>query len=89
MIQGIIMNDRGPVAGASLEARNVMSGAISRAESNAAGAYKVENLRAGRYSMWVQAAGHDSAWIREVIVERGRTTRHDIRLARIHPTTGL
>ena len=86
-IQGMITNDRGPVAKASLEARNVMTGAVTRAESDAAGTYKLENLRAGRYSLWVRAAGHDSIWIREVIVERGQATHQDLHLTRTHATT--
>ncbi len=94
-IQGEITNDLGPVAKASVEAHNVlmgavMAGAAARTESDAAGTYRLNNLRVGRYSLWVEAAGHEPIWVPMVIVERGRTTRQDVHLTRI-PTipTGL
>jgi hypothetical protein len=86
-IEGVITNERGPIAKASVEARNVMSGAAFRTESDAVGHYRLENLRAGRYSLWVGAPGHDSMWIRQVIVERGQTAHSDIHLGRSHTTT--
>jgi Carboxypeptidase regulatory-like domain len=79
-IEGVITNHHGPLAKASVEARNVMSGVVFRAESDAAGHYKLEGLPPGRYSLWAKAAGHDSEWIREVVVERGQTSRRDIQL---------
>lgn len=79
-IEGVITNQHGPLAKASVEARNVMSGVVFRAESDSAGHYKLEGLPPGRYSLWVKASGHDSEWIRELVVERGRITRHDIHL---------
>ena len=78
-IDGLITDQYGPVAKASVEARNVMSGAMVRVQSDAAGHYKM-NLPQGRYSLWVKAQEHDSQWIRELIVEQGRTTHRDIRL---------
>jgi hypothetical protein len=81
-IQGKITNDRGAVADASLEARNTMTGAVARAVSDTAGTYKLESLRAGRYSLFVVAADHSSVWVREVIVERGQTTHRDLQLIR-------
>ncbi len=93
-IRGVVTNDQGPVR-ASVEAHTVLTGAVmagaaARTESDAFGAYQLDNLRVGRYSLWVQAAGHESMWIPVVIVERGRTTRQDVHLTRI-PTipTGL
>lgn len=79
-IAGLITNERGPIAKAPVEARNVMSGAVFRAQSDAAGHYELVNLPRGRYSLWVKAPEHDSQWIRELIVEQGRTTHRDIRL---------
>jgi hypothetical protein len=79
-IEGLITNQHGPLAKASVEARNVMSGVVFRAESDAAGHYKLASLPPGRYSLWVRAPLHDSEWIREVVVERGRITRHDVHL---------
>lgn len=81
-IDGLITNERGPIAKASVEARNVMSGAVFRAQSDAAGHYKLVSLPQGRYSLWVKAPEHDSEWIRELIVEQGRTTHRDIRLGK-------
>ena len=81
-IEGLIMNNRGPVAHAMVEARNVMSGATFCVESDKDGHYKVAELRAGRYSLWVNAAGHDSIWIPQILVERGATVHKDVFLAR-------
>jgi hypothetical protein len=79
-IDGVITDEHGPIAKASVEARNVMSGAVFRAQSVATGQYRIESLPQGRYSLWVKAPEHDSEWIREVVVENGQTSRHDIRL---------
>jgi len=79
-IDGVITDPHGPIAKASVEARNVMSGAIFGAQSDATGHYKLEGLPAGRYSLWVKALEHDAEWIREVVVEPGQTSRRDIRL---------
>ena len=86
-IEGVVMNELGPITKASVEARNVMSGAVFRTESDAVGHYKLENLRAGRYSLWVRALGHYSTWIRQVFVERGRTTHSDIHLGKSPTST--
>ena len=94
-IQGVIVNDLGPVAKASVEAHSVLTGAImsgasAGTESDATGAYRLNNLRVGRYSLWVEAAGHEAAWVPVVTVERGKTARQDVHLTRL-PTipTGL
>ena len=81
-IEGIITNDRGPIANASIEARNLMFGDILRGESEIDGHYKVDDLRPGRYSLWVRALGHDSTWIPRIVVERGQTAHRDVRLDR-------
>lgn len=83
-IEGIVMNDLGPVTNASVEARDVTSG-VFRTGSDASGHYKLENLRAGRYSLWVQAPGYDSTWIPQIIVEHGQTAHTDVHLARSRP----
>ena len=87
-IEGVVTNEIGPIAKASVEARSMISGAAFRTQSDAVGHYKLEDLRAGRYSLWVQAFGHDSIWIRQVSVERGRTTHSDIHLGK-SPTSTL
>jgi Carboxypeptidase regulatory-like domain len=81
-INGVITDDHGPLAKASVEARNVMSGIVFRGQSDAAGRYKLANLPQGRYSLWIKAPEHDSEWIREVVVEHGRTTHRDVRLGK-------
>ena len=40
---------------------------------------------AGCYSLWMKASDHDSEWIREVVVEHGKTTHHDVRLEKSGP----
>ena len=84
-IEGVITDEVGPVAGASVEATNVMTLAVFKTESDSAGHYKFEDLRAGRYSLWVVADGHDSVEIPRVIVDHGQAVREDLRLRRIRP----
>jgi hypothetical protein len=79
-IEGIVSDWRGPLKAASLEVRNLASGDVVRVEADAKGHYEVPRLRAGRYSLWVEAGGHESQWILEVFVERGKATRRDILL---------
>lgn len=79
-IDGVITDARGPIAKAAVEARNVMSGAVFRAQSDATRHYKLESLPSGRYSLWVKALEHDPQWIREVVVEPAQTSHRDIRL---------
>jgi hypothetical protein len=86
-IEGTITDDHIPLARATVEARNVMTGMKIHSESDIKGNYRIEGLRAGRYSLWVQAPGHDSTWIPEVFVERGETTRRDVNLVTTRPTT--
>ena len=81
-IDGLITDEHGPIIKASVEARETMSGAVFRVQSDAAGHYKVASLPPGRYSLWVKAPKHDSEWVRAVIVEQGRTTHRDIRLGK-------
>ncbi len=81
LITGVITDERGAVAGATVQARNVMSGALVTVVSDRTGSYKIEALRAGRYTLWVTLAGHDSVWIPEIVVERGRTVQKDVRIA--------
>ena len=81
-LEGMISSGRGPVEDASIEVRNIMSGAMFRTESDVVGHYQVDNLRPGRYSLWVEAVGHDSVWIPQIVIERGETTHKDICLDR-------
>lgn len=86
-LEGTVSNQQGPIAGASVEARNLMSGAFLRVKTDAAGHYEIKALRAGRYSLWVEAGGHDSLWVVLVLVERGAATHRDIRLNLRSPVT--
>jgi hypothetical protein len=81
-LEGLITDDRGPLAKASVELRNVMTGDVFRVESEADGQYRIDDLRPGRYSLWVKAAEHDSIWIQQIIVQRGEITRKNVRLSR-------
>jgi hypothetical protein len=82
-LEGVVSNEQGPVAGATIEARNVMTGAVMRVVSDQRGYYRFDRLRAGRYSLWVQAPRHDSVWVARVVVERGESARQDVLLRRI------
>jgi hypothetical protein len=86
-LMGVITDERGPVANASIEARNVMSGAMTQTLSDIQGRYTFQRLRAGRYSLWVRAEAHNSLWIPRVIIERGQVTHQDFKLNRTAPTT--
>ncbi len=81
-LEGLITSGRGPVEDASIEVRNVMSGAMFRTESDVVGHYELDNLRPGRYSLWVEAVGHDSVWIPQIVIARGEITHKDICLDR-------
>jgi hypothetical protein len=81
-LEGVVTNERGPVVNASIEARNIMSGAVANANTDARGYYRIDSLRAGRYSLWVRAEKHNAMWIPRVMVERGQMTRQDVRLSR-------
>ena len=79
-IEGTISNDTGPVASAAVEARNLITGAIFQTHADSAGYYRIGSLRAGKYSVRVEAPGHDSTWIPQVTVMRGQTAQTDIHL---------
>jgi Carboxypeptidase regulatory-like domain len=86
-LEGMVSSERGPVAAASVELRNVMTGMVLYSKTDSSGLYSFEDLRAACYSLWVQAPGHDSVWIPEVFVEKGRTTHQDVRLASVPVTS--
>ena len=81
-LEGFITDDRGPLPNASIEARNVMSGAELLAVSDAAGHYRIGGMHVGRYSLWVRADQHSPKWIPRVAIESGQTTRQDVFLSR-------
>ena len=79
-LEGLVTDDRGPVQEAVLEVRNEMTGDCRFTESDAVGYYRFEDLRGGRYSLWVRAAGHDSLWLFNLVIPRGHTVRQDLRM---------
>ncbi len=86
VIEGFITDASGSVAGASVEARNVISGALLRTVSDSKGYYQIENVRAGWYSLWVQEDRHNASKVLSVLVEHGQTARGDVYLNRIGET---
>ena len=81
-IEGLVTDDAGPVPAAALEAHQQATGLFAHAETDATGYYRIDNLRTGRYSLWVEAAGHDSIWIAQVSVERDHAAREDVLMTR-------
>ena len=79
-LEGTVADPRGPIAGASVEARNLMTGAVLRVNTDATGHYELKGLRVGRYSLWTEAGGHEPLWILQVFVEPGQATHRDILL---------
>jgi len=79
-ISGTVIDENGPVANASVEARNIISGVQAQTTSDPSGRYLLGGLRQGRYSMWVRAPRHDSVWVAKVIVLSGQTTTRDVYL---------
>ena len=80
-VEGLIVDENGtPVAGAIVEARNILRGLVSRTESKADGSYRIEDLIPGKYSLWAEASGHTCEWIPMVIVQEGQHARQDFTL---------
>jgi len=87
-MEGVITDDHGSVQGAVVGADNVKNGAIVRAVSNAAGHYKLEHVRAGHYSLWVQGATRDDAICGQTVVfERGQSVHKDFHLREANQET--
>lgn len=86
-IEGLIVDEVGPVAGAAVEAHQHVTAVFAHAQSDATGYYRIENLRPGHYSLWVEADNHDSLWVAQVVVDRGRAAREDVFVHRTHLPT--
>jgi len=82
-IQGVVSDQVGPLPQALVEARDLATQTIQDTESDLDGAYLLENLHPGKYSLWVQARYHDSLWIQQIAVQSGQTVHRDIHLIRI------
>lgn len=80
-VEGFVVDEnRTAVAGASVEARNILRGMVSRTQSKADGSYRIGDLAPGRYSLWAEANGHTCEWIPLVIVQEGQHSRQDFTL---------
>lgn len=80
-MEGVITDDHGSVQGAVVGADNAKNGITVRAVSNADGHYKLEHIRAGRYSLWVQGAmRHDAICGQTLVLERGQSVQKDFHL---------
>jgi hypothetical protein len=66
------------VPAATVSARNVFSGDVTYVQSDAAGVYKIVDLRPGRYSVFARAEGHGCKWVLNVPVFRGGHTQLDL-----------
>jgi hypothetical protein len=77
-INGLVVDDRGPIEGAFIEVDNSLTGSVTRAESDRRGRYEILHLRAGRYSMWVEADWHDPIWVSQILVEHGASTEKNL-----------
>jgi hypothetical protein len=88
-IEGFITDQLGPLSNATVEARDIISGATFQAVSDVSGRYEIDDLRPARYSLRVQAPGHDSMWIARLVVEAGQTAHEDVFLSRNSMPTGF
>ena len=84
-LTGVISDQRGPVRGAAVEARNVVTGVARHSETDSEGLYQLKGIRPGRYSLWVKAEGYDSVWIAQIVIYAGQTLHRDLRLTRCSP----
>jgi carboxypeptidase family protein len=85
-ITGVITNPDGPVADATIQAKQRATGRVFTATSGKSGAFTLNALPEGAYDIQVPPLGISSArFTRENVgVERGRTTMLDITLAKLN-----
>lgn len=86
-MEGVVSDELGPVPGAAIEAHQQVTSVFEHADADANGYYRLDMLRAGHYSLWVESPGHDSIYIAQVSVERGRVARQDILMRRTRMVT--
>ena len=79
-LEGTVASQQGPIPGASVEVRHIMTGTVRHVLTNVNGHFEAAQLAPGRYSLWVETADHDSVWVPGVLVERGQVTQQDIRV---------
>jgi hypothetical protein len=80
-LEGFIIDDRGPLAQASIEINNSVFRASGRATSDPSGYYEIEGLRPGPYSLWAEALRHDGLRIPRIVLQSGRRQHQDLYLA--------
>jgi hypothetical protein len=68
------------ISGATVSARHAFSGEIEIVLSDAAGLYRFEGLKQGRYSMFGKAEGHGCTWVFNILLYRGQHTTLDLKL---------
>jgi hypothetical protein len=70
-----------PIASATISARNLLSGEVEYARSDANGLYKFTGMRQGRYSVFAEAEGYGRRWVFNIFLFRGKYTQLDLVLA--------
>lgn len=69
-----------PVPGASIQVKNVQSGAIFRATAGLLGNYSVAQLPAGTYELTVTSFGFKAYNRNDIVIQAGQTSRLDVPL---------
>jgi hypothetical protein len=87
-LEGVVTNDTGPLPDATVEAKNVVTGTVQRATTASDGKYRIDDLRPGKYSLWIHADGHTSEWVLHFVVESGQAVHKDVKLHRHHLSIG-
>lgn len=78
-LEGTVKDEKGqPVAGAAVKAQHVVRRETLTAQTGADGAYVIEPLDPGVYSLFVSKKGHCAVWFRHVQVTGGGRTRKDV-----------
>ncbi len=78
-IAGVVRDEyAAPIAGAVIRLREVTTAKVYVTQTDAPGYYELKELRAGTYSLWVEARGYGSIWIREIILHPGESLRKDV-----------
>lgn len=70
------------VPSATVSARNLFSGESAYVSTDAAGLYKFDSMKQGRYSVFAESEGYGATWVPSVFLVRGQHTELDIRLVK-------
>src|SRR5262245_51528104 len=78
-VNGVVSDtNRAPVAGTSIQMKNVENGSIYRAVSNPGGNYTLAKLPPGKYEMSATSFGFKPYERKDIVVQAGQTLRIDI-----------